>query len=381
MINTPLENVQVNNIICEVCQESNPHESIFCKRCVSPINVQKISDYTTEDKQLIFTLLLEALAEKKRQHIQENKIIINSPFWGEYLNMYWLRPETAIWRTIEAEIMSKRNCLQEPLLDLGCGDGINVSILKGNKFSKEFDTFQCVKLDDKDIYNYASQEYHPKLITQTEKIACGIDIKETLVQKTKQLQTYHQVLRGDIHHIPCENQQFQTVYSNVIKDFANVQPILKEVNRVLKQHGQLVLTTPNHNFKKNLYFINQAHKLLQAGETEKAQKYIEYDRGRSIYSATQKTNEEWTAELEQAGFKVKETVTYISPELTKLFDIGTRSFSVDLIQKYHHTLKENHGIVMKELSISFIKAAFEVYLDQIEDENGSFMLIIAEKIE
>ena len=372
-------NNQSNNIICEVCQESNPKESIFCKRCVSPINVQKLSDYTKEDKQFIFTLLLEAIAEKKHQHIKENKTIINSPFWEEYLNMYWLRPETAIWRTIEAEIMSKRNCLQEPLLDLGCGDGINVSILKGNKFSTEFDTFQCVKLDDKDIYNYADNNYQPKLSIQKEKIACGIDIKETLVQKAKQLGTYHQILRGDIHHIPCKDQEFQTVYSNVIKDFAEVQPILKEVSRILKPHGKLVLTTPNHNFKKNLYFINEAHKLLQAGQKEKAQKYIEYDRGRSIYSATQKTKEEWTKELQQAGFKVKETITYISPELTKLFDIGTRSFSVDLIQKYHNALKENHGFVMKELSTSFIKAAFEVYLDQIEDENGSFMIIIAEK--
>lgn len=369
----------MNNLLCEVCQESNPKEAIFCKKCVSPINVQKISDYTEQDKQLIFTVLLEALAEKKKQHFQENKTVINSPFWDEYLNMYWLRPETAIWRTIEAEIMTKRNCLQEPLLDLGCGDGINISIVKGNKFSKEFDTFQCVQLDGKDIYNYVNQDYRPKLMKQAEKISCGIDIKQTLVQKAKQLNTYYQILRGDIHHIPCKDQQFQTVYSNVIKDFADVPPILTEVHRVLKQQGLLVLTTPNHNFKKNLYFINEAHKLLEAGQKEKAQKYIEYDRGRSIYSATQKTEEEWVKELQQASFKVKETITYISPALTKLFDIGTRSFSVDLIKKYHEALKENQGFILKELSTSFIKTAFSVYLDQIEDQNGSFMIIIAEK--
>ncbi len=367
------------NIACNVCQEENLSSAIFCKRCVSPINVQKIADYTEEDKQFILSLLLETIAEKKKQHVHEKKKIINSVFWPEYLNMYWLRPETAIWRTIEAEILTKRGCLQEPLLDLGCGDGLNISIAKGNKFSKEFDTFQCVKLDDKDIYNYVDNSYNP-IITQLakEKIAAGLDIKETLVQKAKRLNTYHEILRADIHNIPYPDQKFKTVYS-VIKDFQNVQPILNEVHRVLQKKGTIVLTTPNKTFKQNLYFINKAQEFLAQENKENAAKYMEYDRGRSIYSATQKTKEEWNTELQEAGFLVKETITYISPALTKLFDIGTRAFSVELIQKYHNHLKETKRPYMKELYINLINYIFSVYLDQIEDQKGSFMIIIAEK--
>ena len=39
-----------------------------------------------------------------------------------FLNAYWLRPETALWRTLDVEAMRTFKGTS-PSLDLGCGDG------------------------------------------------------------------------------------------------------------------------------------------------------------------------------------------------------------------------------------------------------------------
>ena len=366
-------------MICSVCQQENVSENLFCSKCMSPIAVQKLADYTQDDKQFILALLLDNLARMRMKSLN-NPIAssFSSSFFDEYLNIYWLRPETAVWRTIEADILTEHQCLQEPLLDLGCGDGINISIVQGNKFGLEFDSFQSVQLEYRDIYDYFDPEYRPILTHQSPlRIAAGIDIKETQVLKARRLGTYKEVLLGDIHHLPWQGPTFKTVYSNVIKDFEPVQPILQEVHRVLVENGTLVLTTPNENFKKNLHFINAAQQHDNEGNSELAAKFRAYDRGRSVYSATQKTAEQWTSELEQAGFVIQKIIPYISPELIQLFDIGTRVFSLDAIKKYLSLRQQGLGVPMKQLSIPLIKGLFLPYLQQ--DGSGSFMIIIAKK--
>ncbi len=363
-------------MICSVCHEKNEVTAIFCSRCVSPINVQSLAEYTSEEKNFLLALLLENMAKIRKK----NSTPHSSHFLAQYLNAYWLRPETAIWRTIEAEILTSRKCLQEPLLDLGCGDGINISIVKGNKFSREFDTFQNVALEQKDIYDFIDESYVPLLDHRVDKISCGLDIKPTQVQKARRLGTYAEIIQGDIHHLPWQEPRFKTVYSNVIKDFEPVAPILKEVHRVLFDRGTLVLTTPNQNFKKNLYFVNEARKYTLEGDHHKATRYLEYDRGRSVYSATQKTAQEWKTELENTGFEVVKIIPYISPELIQLFDIGTRAFSIELIKAYQDYRQKGKGLAMKQMALPIIEELFTPYFNKVEDANGSFMIIIARKI-
>ncbi len=40
----------------------------------------------------------------------------------KFLNAFWLRPETALWRTLDVESMRDFEFVS-PSLDLGCGDG------------------------------------------------------------------------------------------------------------------------------------------------------------------------------------------------------------------------------------------------------------------
>lgn len=41
----------------------------------------------------------------------------------QWLNVYWLRPENALWRTLDVIALEGME-VRQPSLDLSCGDGI-----------------------------------------------------------------------------------------------------------------------------------------------------------------------------------------------------------------------------------------------------------------
>ena len=57
-----------------------------------------------------------------------------------FLNAYWLRPETALWRTLDVNSM-KNFKFVSPSLDLGCGDGTFSFLRAGGEFKDTFDVF------------------------------------------------------------------------------------------------------------------------------------------------------------------------------------------------------------------------------------------------
>ncbi len=71
----------------------------------------------------------------------------SNPYFDQFLSVFWLRPETALWRSIDTLAMRDFEFL-EPSLDLGCGDGIFSFVRAGGCFDITFDAFQAVgKLD------------------------------------------------------------------------------------------------------------------------------------------------------------------------------------------------------------------------------------------
>lgn len=75
----------------------------------------------------------------------------------KFLNAYWLRPETAMWRTLDVESMKNFDFIS-PSLDLGCGDGTFSFLRGGGEFLDNFDVFLDVDnldqfFENKDVYD------------------------------------------------------------------------------------------------------------------------------------------------------------------------------------------------------------------------------------
>ena len=77
------------------------------------------------------------------------------------LNVFWLRPETALFRAIDLMQLSHYE-FTKPMLDLACGNGIFSFIAMGGEFGLSFDMFRAVKesgefFSGEDIYNSVNE--------------------------------------------------------------------------------------------------------------------------------------------------------------------------------------------------------------------------------
>ncbi|MGO6903974.1 methyltransferase type 11, partial [Rhizobium ruizarguesonis] len=58
--------------------------------------------------------------------------------FNQLLNVFWLRPETALWRYLDIEAMRDFQFIGRSL-DFGCGDGLFSFIRAGGEFDPLFD--------------------------------------------------------------------------------------------------------------------------------------------------------------------------------------------------------------------------------------------------
>src|SRR4051812_24848809 len=104
------------------------------------------------------------------------------------LNVFWLRPETALWRELDARAMQSF-AFKGPSLDIGCGDGIFSFIRSGGRFSPEFDAFRAMSgldkyFDNVDVFDAFDARVSPAVVqTPTYPIDVGFDHKANLLSK------------------------------------------------------------------------------------------------------------------------------------------------------------------------------------------------------
>lgn len=108
------------------------------------------------------------------------------------------------------------------------------------------------------------------------------------------------ILNIDRESFPFEDNQFDMVlFTEVIEHLLNPQFSLKEIYRVLKKNGILILTTPN-----KISLLIAIRKIFLSGKGEKEDSSI-YHRHNKEY-----TMEELKKTIEELGFKIK-TAEYL----------------------------------------------------------------------
>jgi SAM-dependent methyltransferase len=118
----------------------------------------------------------------------------------------------AIERVFECGILSKEE-FRRPILDLGCGEGLFAYIL-----------FE-------------------------EKLDVGIEPNRKELERAKSYGMYKELIECFGDSIPKETGSFNTVFSNsVLEHIPDIDPVLREVNRVLASHGDFYVTVPTDKF-------------------------------------------------------------------------------------------------------------------------------------
>ena len=159
------------------------------------------------------------------------------------------------------------------LLDVGCGTGTFEEILSLSQNKCNFDV-------------------------------SGTDISKKSIEIAKSKRLLNSIfLCGDAENLPFKNKSFDCiVLIEVIEHIPNKESVFKELKRVLKRNGKIIITTPN---KRDI--ILRVHNLLKNIGTKIIGKKI-------IHKDEYLSKEELSILLKNVGFNInEETVKYFMP--------------------------------------------------------------------
>jgi SAM-dependent methyltransferase len=205
---------------------------------------------------------------------------------AELAKGFW-NPAFSLWRAYEAEAISAVQ-LEEPVLDLGCGDG----------------TFSQLVLKS----------------TQT----LGIDLDFDVLKQAVRLDNYSLTIQADSIKLPFHNASFGSVISNsALEHMHQLGDVFSEVRRVLRPGGLFAFTVPSHLYGEYLF---TSRLLRWMGQPQLAETYARRKNKRAQHLNLH-SPEEWRHLLELSSFRLLR-FEYILPELSMwLWEWPHTSFS------------------------------------------------------
>lgn len=250
-------------------------------------------------------------------------------FLREHLNVYWLRPESALWDTIASYEINNLN-LKDVDLDLGSGNGIFSFITAGGQFSDSFDWFiqSDIVEKDKNVFDYCDPDKFKKDYIERQPVIpyrVAFDKSPVMLGQARTLNWYEEYVEGDISEkYPFSDDSIDTLFSNIIYWIPDPAPAMSELRRVLKKGGHAIICLPDSRFldfcptyKSHLKHFCWLQKL---------------NRGRASCIARYFNVDDIFSEAKKYGFNVAYHKEYLSRELLMFWDVGLRPLIRQLLK-------------------------------------------------
>jgi SAM-dependent methyltransferase len=262
-------------------------------------------------------------------------MIQNHDLFKAFLNLYWLRPENAATSYFQSQTWLDINLSKyKKTLDIAGGDGCYIFLHLGGRFDDKFDFFTKTNASNfkhskfVDIYNISSNKFSPKIIKKSKlNFNTVTDWKSGLLDKAKKLKIYKEFILHDNNKLPLPfyDEEYDFVHSNAVYWTSNAKDLLKDISRVTKKNGTLVMEVATNNIlgaiKKNKNFLgNKLFNIL--------------DRKRSIEMKMLKAkHSDWSAWMKNAGLIIEDIrVAWPNRFISDSWDYGiTRPISHLLI--------------------------------------------------
>ena len=274
---------------------------------------------------------------------------------------YWMRPENALWRARDFEVMKDIE-FKHPVLDFGAGDGANMFLRAGGRLSPHYDAFSET-LDTSDFFRGGDiydqfNNLAGEVVSQNAnyKVDVAFDLKPNLLEKAKKLNFYDETIVGNGNDpLPFSDNRFQTVFSNIVYWLDNPVKVLRELSRITMVGGKVVILVPSDKLS-DYSFFNKYY--LEQGKPE-AMKFLELlDFGRlSNNIKISKSGTGWEEVFSQCGLDVAVRRNYISGALARVWDIGLRPFSPFMIQMANKLSPEDRAAVKRR----WVEETYEIF--------------------
>lgn len=208
----------------------------------------------------------------KQDKIRDNKLntyikayLKNRPMFYTYI------------RPLEAMLFKKNmKLLKSPILDFGCGDGFFTNLIFGKK-----------------------------------NIDIGLDLESNKrIQEADKNKVYKMISLYDGQFIPFLNNSVSSIISNcVLEHIPNLRLSLKEINRILKPGGYFLTTVMTDEWENYLFGKKILGNLYASFMRKKQQHY-------NLLS-----EKSWRKTFERNGFKIIQTIPYLSPAVSERIDL------------------------------------------------------------
>lgn len=256
------------------------------------------------------------------------------PRFRALLQTFWLRPETALWRAIDIRAMEGFR-LEEPSLDLGCGDGLFSFLRAGGQLDPGRDAFESMGhmesyFKNVDAFDHLEAGFDLPVVREPAyRITCGMDHKLNLLKKTEPLKLYREWVEGDANQpLPFTDQRFQSVFCNILYWLDQPAAVLGEIHRILKWGGQACIFLPNPRFFEASFFLNH-------GGPGAAPEYgflSLLDRGRMELIQQVHPTTRWEEFIQGAGFTIERRTDTLSLPVARIWDVGLRPLFPPLLR-------------------------------------------------
>jgi len=256
--------------------------------------------------------------------------------WLQIKEMPYFR---GILRAVEARAYQDIN-LQEPILDLGCGDGHFASIA----FDRPIDV--------------------------------GIDPWSGPIQLAAKQGSYTQVINGLGNQLPFPDEYFSSVISNsVLEHIEDLDVVIKEVARVTKPNGIFIFCVPNHYFLENLSISSWFDRIHLNSLGNLYRKFFNWISRHHHCDSP----EVWENRLSEAGFSIDRWWHYFSPKALHVLEWG-HYFGLPSLMS--HFLFRRWIIVPQKWNLIFTEAITrKIYDEEPNQEKGSYSFYVTHKID
>ena len=188
----------------------------------------------------------------------------------------------ALVRAVEADFYRDFE-LPSPVYDLGCGDGHFANLV----FKKKLDV--------------------------------GLDPALDSLREAKQWGAYSSLVQSLGNRVPFPDRYFASALSNsVLEHIKDLQPVLDETARVLRNGAIFLFCVPNHRWQENLAIASAFRRLRLDGLARAYTRLFT----RISRHVNMLLPEEWKERLEQAGFELQAWWHYFPPAALHILEWG-----------------------------------------------------------
>lgn len=206
-----------------------------------------------------------------------------------------------------------------------------------------------------------------------EPVTAGIDPWWNPLKKSQKAGMYKVLAQAMGDRMPFNDATFDHAFSNsVLEHIPDIQPVLNDVSRVLKENGRFVITTPSHYFTE---YLGGAGFFERIGMDSMAEQYRKFFNGISRHAHTDPP-EVWTERLAQAGFEIERWQYYFSKSALHALEIGHAQGMPAAIS---HVLTGHWILAPWKSSLKPTEEWLRPFYNEPFGDEGAYMLIIARK--